>query len=342
VEIMMDSLVTVIVPIYNVEEYLNRCVDSIVNQTYKNLEIILVDDGSPDNCPVMCDEWAKKDSRIRVIHKENAGLGMARNTGIENASGEYICFFDSDDYVDISIIEKCVLSAQAHNSDAIIYGRCEVYDDGRIEKKDIRSPKEVFTSTEVAGELLPAMFTYDMGFGVSAWGKMFSLKTIRESSLKFVSEREIISEDSYFALEFFSHASVVSIVKENLYFYYKRGNSLSRSFKADRHKQNDIFYQRSLAYAKTENLPKKVVTHLTARYHMYVISAMKQLVMSDLPKEEKKVRLKEMFCGDVIQSSLTFDTIRIHKKTLAVFFTLLKLRCYPLCRALLYFKIKNN
>ena len=96
---MSSPLVTIVVPIYNVEKYLTRCVDSIINQTYQNLEIILVDDGSPDNCPRICDEYAKKDHRIKVIHKINAGLGMARNTGIENATGKYICFFDSDDYI---------------------------------------------------------------------------------------------------------------------------------------------------------------------------------------------------------------------------------------------------
>lgn len=96
---MGAPLISVIVPVYKVEAYLDRCVQSIVNQTYKNLEIILVDDGSPDNCGPMCDAWAKKDSRIRVIHKENGGLSDARNAGMVIAAGEYIGFVDSDDYI---------------------------------------------------------------------------------------------------------------------------------------------------------------------------------------------------------------------------------------------------
>lgn len=337
---MTDCLVTVIVPIYNVEEYLDRCVESIVNQTYKNLEIILVDDGSPDNCPEMCEQWAQKDSRIKVVHKQNAGLGMARNTGIDNANGKYIFFFDSDDYVDTSIVEKCVISAEKYNSDAVIYGRCEVYDDGRIIKKELKPTKEVFKSQEITNELLPAMFTYDMGFGVSAWGKMFSLETFKAESIRFVSEREIISEDAYFALEFFSRTSAVSIVNESLYFYYKRDNSLSRVFKADRHKKNDIFLQKSVDCIKTNNLPQKVITHLTARYHMYAIAAMKQLVSSDLAKKEKKSYLKEMFNSNVLHSSLTSDIIRLHTKNLRLFFTLLKWRIYPACKMLLSMKKK--
>ena len=339
---MSDVLVTVVVPIYNVEKFLNRCVKSVVDQSYKNLEIILVDDGSPDGCPQMCDEWVGKDPRIKVIHKRNAGLGMARNTGIENANGRYIFFFDSDDYVDSTIVEKCVLSAEKNHADAVIYGRCEVYDDGRIIEKTLKPTKEVYTRREIVNDLLPAMFTYDMGFGVSAWGKMFSLDTIRRADLRFVSEREIISEDAYFALEFFSNTSVVSIVNESLYFYYKRNDSLSRVFRADRHKHNDVFLQRSLAYIREKDLPRKVSTHLTARYHMYMISAMKQLATSNLTSKEKRAGFRELFKGTVLRASLEGDTLKVHKKTLRLFFTLLKLRCYWLCKVMLYLKNQSS
>ena len=97
---MNEPLVSVIVPVYKVEDYLDKCVESIVKQTYKNLEIILVDDGSPDNCPSMCDSWAQKDSRIKVIHKENGGVSSARNSALDTAAGDYICFVDSDDFIE--------------------------------------------------------------------------------------------------------------------------------------------------------------------------------------------------------------------------------------------------
>ena len=100
-----QSLISVIVPVYKVEQYLDKCVESIVNQTYRNLEIILVDDGSPDNCPAMCDGWAKRDYRIKVIHKANGGLSDARNAGVAVASGEFIGFVDSDDWVAQDYIE---------------------------------------------------------------------------------------------------------------------------------------------------------------------------------------------------------------------------------------------
>mgnify|MGYP002514556678 CR=1 FL=1 len=125
---VIDDLVTVVVPVYKVEEYLNRCVESIVNQSYTKLQIILVDDGSPDSCPQMCEEWKKRDERIGVIHKQNAGLGMARNSGMDMAEGTYITFVDSDDYIALNTIEKLVALAQKNDSDVCYYGCVDVVD----------------------------------------------------------------------------------------------------------------------------------------------------------------------------------------------------------------------
>ena len=113
----MKPLVSIIVPIYKVEPYLRRCLDSIVNQTYTNLEIILVDDGSPDGCPQICDEYAAKDNRRVVIHKENGGLSDARNAGLDSCKGEYVSFVDSDDWVDEKYIEILLNLATKENAD---------------------------------------------------------------------------------------------------------------------------------------------------------------------------------------------------------------------------------
>ena len=112
----MKDLISVIIPIYNVEKYLNKCIDSIINQTYKNLEIILVDDGSPDNCPQICDEYAKKDNRIKVIHKKNGGVSSARNVGLINSTGNYIGFIDPDDYIEPIMYEKLLKVLKESNT----------------------------------------------------------------------------------------------------------------------------------------------------------------------------------------------------------------------------------
>ena len=116
---MHYPLISVIVPVYKTEKYLNKCIESIVNQTYENLEIILVDDGSPDNCPSICDSWAEKDKRIKVIHKENAGVSAARNSALEIFSGKYVSFVDSDDWIDNDCIEYLYNSVVSTGADVV-------------------------------------------------------------------------------------------------------------------------------------------------------------------------------------------------------------------------------
>ena len=148
----MNSLISIIVPVYNVEEYLDECVQSLVNQTYTNIEIILVDDGSPDRCPDMCDEWANRDNRIRVIHKVNGGLSSARNVGIENATGDYLSFVDSDDFFDKMMYEKLYEGTTRSPNIGISAIKFYKYEDGVVSiynpnwdtKKDILVKAEDF------------------------------------------------------------------------------------------------------------------------------------------------------------------------------------------------------
>ena len=335
---MNQPLVSVVVPIYNVEKYLDRCITSVVNQTYKNLEIILVDDGSTDNCPAMCDDWAKKDSRIKVIHKKNAGLGMARNTGIDNAQGKYIFFFDSDDYVDLSVAKKCVDTIIKNNSDVVIYGRYDVYDDGRIEEKKITVSESCFDAESIKNKLLPGMFTYDMGFGVSSCGKMFNAELIKNNNLRFKSESEIISEDAYFALEFFSKTDSAVVISDMFYYYCKRNNSLTRSFKKDRQNQNNIFLEKSLQYVKEASLPETVETHIKARYLLYSLEAIKQVYSSDLSAKEKKNEIYKIFKDPVLLSSLEKNVLSLESVFVKIFFASVKKKCFFISFLLLWLR----
>lgn len=126
VDMYGKSKISVVVPIYNVEYYLRRCIESIINQSYKNLEIILVDDGSPDACPEICDDYVKKDDRIKVIHQENSGVSVARNNGIKLATGEYLVFVDGDDFLEFNMIEECVNIVEKNNLDILLF---DWYDD---------------------------------------------------------------------------------------------------------------------------------------------------------------------------------------------------------------------
>lgn len=148
----MGEKISVIIPVYKVEKYLDRCIESIVNQTYKNLEIILVDDGSPDNCPSICDEWAKKDSRILVIHKDNGGVSSARNAGLDVATGVYIGFVDSDDWIDNDMYQFLMDCLSNNNCNVC---RCEFYyediDNGTTTEAD--GSEVVLTGSAVVNQL---------------------------------------------------------------------------------------------------------------------------------------------------------------------------------------------
>ncbi len=333
----MSKLVSVVVPIFNVENFLDKCIESIINQSYNNLEIILVDDGSTDNCPAMCDQWAKKDGRIKVIHKVNAGLGMARNTGLDLALGEYIFFLDSDDYVDTTLVEKCVRNAEKYGSCVVAFGRSDAYSDGRIEKFPIKSEQKVFEKNDVVCELLPAMFSYDKGFGISVCCKMFCRETLIQSGCRFLSERELISEDSFFALQFFPNVQRVSVIEEPLYYYYKRSTSLTRSFKSDRQKKNDEFLIKCIEYIDTFGLPKEVSTHVMARYHGMTLGTLMQIERADIPRKQKRQELKSIYHNKTLRMTLTEDVVKWDAGFPRLFWRLLRMKWYPICSMLLFF-----
>lgn len=199
----MNPLISVIVPVYKVEKYLDRCVESIVNQTYKNLEIILVDDGSPDNCPAMCDAWAEKDSRIRVIHKENGGVSSARNMGLDIATGDYIGFVDSDDYVSHQMLNAMLQNAIENCSDVVA---------NLIDKKDNHaSSNEVITKNEAVAELIKGEW-----FRPCVWAKLYKSSVI--GTMRF-DEHTAIGEDYYFNYLVFSKIDSLSTIDIEAYYY---------------------------------------------------------------------------------------------------------------------------
>ena len=162
--------ISVIVPIYKVEKYIHRCIDSIINQTYKNLEIILVDDGSPDSCPRICDEYAKKDKRIKVIHKENGGLSDARNKGVDIATGDYIAFVDSDDYIHPNMYEVLIYELEKNNSDIALCKYKIVYEKSKI-KTEIDGKFEVYSLNNL--QALDSMYGKDGVDFIVAWNKLY-------------------------------------------------------------------------------------------------------------------------------------------------------------------------
>ena len=204
----MEELISVIVPVYKVEEYLDRCVTSIVNQTYSNLEIILVDDGSPDKCPTMCDAWKEKDYRIKVIHKENGGLSDARNAGLDIAAGEYIAFVDSDDYVHPQFIEVLHYLAVREKADVVACAFQIIPKNYEPKQRKIQNLSDIKLKTSAKNEM-------DL-IGIVAWNKLY-----RRNLFDFIRfPKGKINEDMGIFWKTIYYAKKMVATEESLYFYY--------------------------------------------------------------------------------------------------------------------------
>ncbi len=213
-----QPLISVIVPIYKVEQYLNRCVQSIVDQTYKNLEIILVDDGSPDNSPAMCDAWAEKDDRIRVIHKENGGVSSARNAGLDAANGAYIGFVDGDDYIEPDMYAQLLQAIQKDSSDMAV---CGYY----FNQDVVTFPKSVCVSAEQA---MCYMFdSATKAFEGYCCNKLYCKTQISRNQIRFDSDISH-SEDTKFNFLYLQHCSAVALQSYVGYDYVMRDDSASQ------------------------------------------------------------------------------------------------------------------
>lgn len=238
----MRPAVSIVVPVYKVEQYLDRCVQSLIQQTLKNIEIILVDDGSPDRCPELCDVYAKKDSRIKVIHKENAGLGMARNTGIEAATGEFVTFVDSDDYVELIMYENLYKRAVNESADAVISGKfIRELSNGMTLSSSI--DKELIFEEDMKQLILGMLgskpeHASDYVYEPSACKGIYRLDVLKKNNVLFHSERELISEDYIFHLDLLQHTKKVIVVRENYYHYFQNGATLTTSYQENRFEKN--------------------------------------------------------------------------------------------------------
>jgi glycosyltransferase involved in cell wall biosynthesis len=216
-EIRMKPLVSVIVPIYKVEKYLNRCVDSIIQQSYSNLEIILVNDGSPDNCGVICDDYAMIDERIRVIHKENGGLSDARNSGIDISQGRYITFIDSDDFIQSDYVKKMIDIVINEECDIVqsefIMGKSDHFDDSsQTETIEFFNNKNVF---------------YGRKLNITAWAKLYDSNLFCD--IRFPIGK--IYEDEYVTYKLAYKSKKIALISDKLYYYFQSPVSITRGQK---------------------------------------------------------------------------------------------------------------
>lgn len=246
---MQDVKVSVIIPMYNSKDYIERCINSIRRQTLKEIEIIVVDDESTDGSYDLCRKLSEEDARVTVIRQKNAGPGLARNTGLAQAKGEYVAFVDSDDTIAPEMYETMYKAATETQADACLCGFSQVEVDGTATKNPNPLGDQCFSGGEViTGVLLNILGSRpdaesDFVLGISVWKGLYSGKVIRENQLEFQSERVYYSEDTMFNVDYFLHSGKVVMVEDCFYEYQKNSTSFTATYKTDMHEKNVRFYQ---------------------------------------------------------------------------------------------------
>lgn len=227
---MTSPLVSVIVPIYGIEKYLPQCIESLTDQSFRDFELILVDDGSPDTCPEICDAYAKKDSRILVIHKKNGGLLSARKAGLEKAKGQYVSYVDGDDWVDRYYLDVLYKLAEANSSDLVVTGHFREFD-GKIETIKPHYTG-IFNEDEIQTSILPKL-VYNGRFceheiSTYVWNKLFK-KELLKQVLYDIPNEIIMGEDAAITYSYLALSKKLTISKIPLYYYRQRHDSIVKS-----------------------------------------------------------------------------------------------------------------
>jgi len=264
---MKSQLISVIVPVYNIENYIHKCIDSICNQTYKNLEIILVNDGSTDKSGIICDEFANRDKRIKVIHKNNGGLSDARNIGIKIAGGEFISFVDGDDYLCLTAYEELITEANKSNSDIVIFQYMYDFENAKIQSKMYFSEKECNMSNIQA---LKILFTTNEQGGIVAWNKLYRKKIFIENNIEFPYGK--LHEDYATTYKTFYYCNKISYYPKALYYYVQREGSITKQIYDEQHYAQIEAAQEILDFIIQKNIPlfeEAECAYISANLNLY-------------------------------------------------------------------------
>lgn len=293
---MISPKLSVVVPVYNVEQYLEVCMQSLLHQTLEDIEIILVDDESPDNCPQMCDDYAKADSRIKVIHKKNGGLGLARNSGKEIATGEYVAFLDSDDYVDLTAYEHLYNIAKQNDLDMLRYGLDRFEVEGCLQGHNDDDNVQIIDNVSQIKQLALCIFSKplfkeqeNLFSGGSVCVVLFKNKFLRDNQLMFGSERKILSEDFVFTHQCYQYVKRIGCIPHTYYHYRFNPNSISTIVDVEKMNKVYEFCDYFTKLYKVDGFSDELSTVYPMGYYLSSMRAQAKLVLlSCLPLKKKR------------------------------------------------------
>lgn len=293
----MDCTISVIVPVYNSEKYLKRCIDSILNQTYKAIELILVDDGSPDNCGKICDEYAKKDKRVRVIHKTNAGVSAARNSGLEIASGNYATFVDSDDYIEPEMYGNMMEKVHQYNCDVVMCDCIKDFTDhSEIYTHDIRAG--FYDKEQLVNEYYPHLLMMEnVEYPATISNCLILFNRNKLGNLRYVVGVRY-SEDLLFGAQLVYNTDSFYYMKEQAYYhYYMNPTSATHKFTVD--KWNDyktLHFEINKYFSECESFDFSHQIDLFLLFFVY--NSVSNIFSADNLEREKKFEIVKNILGD--------------------------------------------
>ena len=313
--------ISVIVPIYNIEGYIERCVGSLTAQTYRDLQIILVDDGSTDNSGSICDALAQKDHRIQVIHKENGGAASARNAGLDVAEGEYISFIDSDDYIAADTYER--LTAQMDSMpDVVRFGFYEICD-GEVKKDWVQDYAKGLHTGDALRDLrldsisFPNVLDYERMRILSVWAGLFRRSFLEQNRIRFRSEREVLNEDFLFMVHVMHLAQSVYIHSYSCYYYVTRKGSLSRTYSPRLYERKQVLFDAYCELANTDD--PETVARLDNFYIDCIYDCFVRECARNGCRKDALAQIRRLFDDQRLQLALARNKDRIKsKKTKAI------------------------
>ena len=315
-----EPLLSVVVPVYNTEKYLCKCLDSIINQTYKNLEIVLVDDGSTDGSEVICDRYKEKDSRIVLIHQENGGESHARNIGLINSTGDVIAFVDCDDWLELDMYETMIHEMTTNNLDIIAVSWCKQFDGYHIDAKNNYDVSSDIFNRE---KFLEYIYRRDdfQGFAFM-WDKLYSRKclTNKNGNLLLFNENLKLGGDVLYLAESALNATRVKYLDQNLYHYYQRNDSGMHAPTSKKMMDWIESYRIVIELLNKNSIPNNIVDY-AKRFMAYHASNAVEIAIKENDKSAKMFFQNIMRIYESVYSNLNFkhpERVERYKKLLTV------------------------
>ncbi|MCM3116038.1 glycosyltransferase [Neobacillus sp. MER 74] len=335
----MNKKVSIIIPVYNSEDTLKQCVNSVLQQTYQNIQVILVDDGSNDSSAEICDHFAKTDKRVEVIHMKNSGVSSARNIGIKCATGEYMLFLDSDDYYDECALEKILNFNGAKEVDLVIFGYSEISENS-CKRVIFQSDDKVCSKKEFLIKTLD--INWEMYFNVP-WNKMYKTRIIKENNIIFDSSMTL-GEDAVFNNNVYMYANRIVLADMSLYNYVTTNEgSLSRNKKPTIDLW-EVYYRIFETYVlifKAQNLYEKYENEINFRYQLYILGMLKNFQYNMLNKRNRESISDLRIIGNCLDKKRLGQLLNVDI-TSKILLTLIRYSQYKVVIPILWIRIKKR